>query len=52
MKVYCVYSGYMHWHSGVRHCATNRKVAGTIPDGVIDFFIPLILNPGVESDSN
>jgi hypothetical protein len=22
----------------VRHCATNRKVAGSIPDGVTGFF--------------
>jgi hypothetical protein len=25
------------WHRWLRHCATNRKVAGSIPDGVIDF---------------
>jgi hypothetical protein len=23
------------------HCATNRKVAGLIPDGVIEFFIDI-----------
>jgi hypothetical protein len=22
----------------LRHCATNRKVAGSIPDGVIEIF--------------
>jgi hypothetical protein len=26
------------WRSWVRHCATSRKVAGTIPDGVIGTF--------------
>ena len=27
-----------HWHSCFRHCATSRKVAGSIPDGVIGIF--------------
>jgi len=26
------------WRSWLRHCATNRKVAGSIPDGVIRIF--------------
>ena len=26
------------WHSWLRHCATNRQVAGSIPDGVIGIF--------------
>ena len=26
------------WHSWLRHCATSRKVAGSIPDGVIGIF--------------
>jgi hypothetical protein len=26
------------WRSWLRHCATSRKVAGSIPDGVIWFF--------------
>jgi hypothetical protein len=26
------------WGSWLRHCATSRKVAGSIPDGVIGFF--------------
>jgi len=26
------------WCSWLRHCATNRKVAGSIPDGVIGVF--------------
>jgi hypothetical protein len=28
----------MRWRSWLRHCATNRKVAGSIPDGVIGIF--------------
>jgi len=27
----------------LRCCATNRKVAGSIPDGVTEFFIDIIL---------
>ena len=26
------------WRTWLRHCATNRKVAGSIPDGVIGIF--------------
>jgi hypothetical protein len=26
------------WRSWLRHCATNRRVTGSIPDGVIGFF--------------
>jgi hypothetical protein len=26
------------WRSWLRHCATNRKIAGSIPDSVSDFF--------------
>jgi hypothetical protein len=26
------------WRSSLRHCATNRKVAGSIPDGGIGIF--------------
>jgi len=26
------------WRSWLRHCATSRKVAGSIPDGVIGCF--------------
>jgi hypothetical protein len=29
---------YTRWRSCLRHCATNRKVAGSIPDGVIGIF--------------
>jgi hypothetical protein len=25
----------------LRHCATNQKVAGSIPDGVIEFFVDI-----------
>jgi hypothetical protein len=26
------------WRSWLRHCTTSRKVAGSIPDGVMGFF--------------
>jgi len=32
------YLGGTRWRSWLRHCATNRKVAGSIPDGVIGIF--------------
>ena len=28
----------MRWRSWLRHCATSRKVAGSIPDGVTGIF--------------
>jgi hypothetical protein len=31
--------------SWLRHCATSRKVAGSIPDGVIDIILPTALWP-------
>ena len=34
----------------LRRCATNRKVAGSIPDDVIGFFIDIILP--IDSASN
>jgi len=30
--------GGTRWHSWLRHCATTRNVAGSIPDGVIGIF--------------
>jgi len=37
------FSYYHHWGAAVaqwiRHCATNQKVAGSIPDGVIGIFL-------------
>ena len=41
----------------LRRCATNRKVAGSIPAGVIGFFIHIKsfrshYGPGVDSASN
>ena len=30
--------GGTRWRSWLRHCATSRKVAGSIPDGVIGIF--------------
>jgi hypothetical protein len=35
----------------LRYCATNRKVAGSIPDGVIGIFRSHS-GPGVDSASN
>jgi len=31
-------AGGTRWRSWLRHCATSRKVAGSIPDGVIGIF--------------
>ena len=36
-KINCIYVG-TRWRSWLRHCATIRKVAGSIPDGVIGVF--------------
>jgi hypothetical protein len=37
------------WRRWLRHCATSRKVAGSIPDGVnvifIDIILPVVLCP-------
>jgi len=35
---YVFISGATRWHSWLRHCATSREVAGSIPDGVIGIF--------------
>jgi len=42
------------WHSWVRDCATSRKVAGPIPDGVTEIFHSFRphYGPGVDSASN
>jgi hypothetical protein len=45
------------WHSWLRHCVTNRKVAGSILDGVTGIFQWLnpsgrIVAPGVDSACN
>jgi hypothetical protein len=31
------------WRSCLRHCATSRKVAGSIPDLSLKFFIDIAL---------
>ena len=31
------------WRSSMRHCATSRKVAGSIPNGVNEVFTDTIL---------
>jgi len=36
-NTYCFQWG-TRWHSWLRHCSTSRKVAGSIPDGVIRIF--------------
>jgi hypothetical protein len=33
-----LWSGGTRWHIWLRHCATNRKVAGSIPDSVNGIF--------------
>ena len=35
--------GCMRWRTCMRHCATSRKVARSIPDYVIGIFIDIIL---------
>jgi hypothetical protein len=35
---YCAGTEATRWRSWLRHCATCRKVAGSIPDGVIGIF--------------
>ena len=48
--------GGTRWCSWLRHCATSRKVAVSIPVGVVEIFFDLILpnaqGPGNDSDSN
>jgi hypothetical protein len=35
------------WRSWLRHCATNRNVAGLIPGGVIDIIVSVVIWPWV-----
>jgi hypothetical protein len=43
----CVSFYFLHTYTGtavaqwLRYCATNKKVAGSIPDGVMEFFIDI-----------
>ena len=53
----CIYIRGTAVAEWLRCCATNRKVAGSIPDGVSGFFIdikpfPSHYDPGVDSASN
>jgi len=44
---WCHYNfSFMWWRSWLRHCATSRKVSGSIPEGVIfiDFRLHLVSN--------
>jgi len=34
-----MYMGGTRWRIWLRHCATNRKIAGSIPDGVNGNFL-------------
>ena len=38
MYVDNLYTWGTWWRSWLRHCATSRKVAGSIPDGVTEIF--------------
>ena len=38
-KIYGCTFGGTRWRSWLRHCATSRKVAGSIPDVVIGIFL-------------
>ena len=40
-----VFDGGTRWRSWLTHCATSRKVVGSIPDGVIDIILPVALWP-------
>jgi hypothetical protein len=45
------------WHSWLRHCAISQKIAGSIPDGVIEIFhwhnpSGCTMSTGVDSASN
>jgi hypothetical protein len=40
-NIYCIFilgTAVAQW---LRYCATNQKVAGSIPDGVVEFFIDI-----------
>jgi hypothetical protein len=55
--VVCTNGRVLQQHSWLRHCATSRKVAGLIPDGVTGIFYwhkpsRLHYGLGVDSDSN
>jgi len=45
------WSGGTRWRSWLRHCATSRKVAGSIPEDVNRSFFPHYVT-GVDSASN
>ena len=56
-QLYIYIYGLLIWGGGRGSCATNRKVAGSIPAGVSGFFIDIKslrshYGPGVDSASN
>jgi hypothetical protein len=54
-ELFIQFINYVWWHAVVqwlRHCATNRKVAGSILDGVRIFHWHNPSGPGVDSASN
>jgi hypothetical protein len=56
-KIIRPYVDDTRWRSWLRHCATNQKVVGSIPDGIIEIFnwhnpSGHTMVPGVESTSN
>ena len=57
MYLYCIMGRGTRWRSWLGHCATSQKVAGSIPDGVIEIFsltqsFRPHYGPGVDSASN
>ena len=55
--VWYILRGGTRWYNWVKHCATSRKVAGSIPDVVIGNFrvtysLGPYCGPGVDSASN
>ena len=38
LSSFCSENSGTRWRSWLRHCATSRKVAGSIPDGVTGIF--------------
>ena len=50
LSTFTVLQGGTWWCSWLRHCATNRKVAGSISDVIEIFHFQTQYGPGVDSD--